>query len=1523
MQDIRNTRANVATQQMLHNQSQQALMNSQRMMMQNGNRGNGQQQMGQPQFNQNLQNQFPVSMTPQAMGLQQLPPGPMGNMMANGQMAMMQNSNNAPNPQNLQPGCPVNSQGQVTQVNFDRTVNGMARKLQAEFPQAQLPALNKKLADTNPETIQKWTSAGLTPQDAYFRGLAIAQIKKRQAQGVAQQNGIQMNVAANHHQNGMISTPSQMANDGMLNANNQPSGVNNSVSHISAQQLDGFRSQERGQQVVPASSNQAPQPPQQTPHRNPTPQVAQMGLPNGRPPATPTPQQMQGRQMPQPPQQASMANMQRPGGQIPGGPQAPLTGQVGGLGTNGVMVPQQSPAMPTLTQSLDMPGHAPRPNGTPQPRPPQGQAGNPNITAMQGEQPVPLRVPQTPAEMNHIMSRLHPSLQRMVHESPPDKRIQTLMAIIQNVKKGNLHANGIPPMNARPSNMNQIGPGQSSGVMQPGHPAAAHPDRMANPQNVMTTQMRGMPMPNPGQQVHQQQSNGQLTMADLMQTDQMMRHQQINPSQYVLPRNLVQNMDQQIFPSGMLGGKVAQNAMPQGIRSWGELKQWVSSAPELGPEVLAHLERMQFLHFQTLSQRKRQMQNQKIEQIQRNNLINSAPMMQPGLQQTAPPAPMGQIPGQPPVGMQVNPNAPGFPPINLNQIPQPTPQDVQNARLQHPDIAHLPDLEIAKLIWNSKRNNYIKMMRQINPRGLQNAQPPMMNPHDPQQNPGLNRRILELNNQKLQNQLQQNQQMAAMGQPQWPLGIGGPGMQSQPSQKPNFMPQQGHGPAPQNNNLPKNISRQRAGTDEVMEVPNPNLAKQSNAVQKATTASPAVVNQPQHTQSTQRASDPQKSAQEKGAAGQNGKAQNTANPQNGQGQGTTGASTINQPSSNAAEETRLRTEKLKQMQAEISKSIPERKTVNLSPHLYTQMKNELEGKRKLLEKSDEVLQVYFVRLRGDERAVKEQLTAKTVLLRQFQDGNPSGELKASFTMTPQEVSTTIRKVFDFSTKICHEMQRRRDLIQQHGKNGGANAHGTMQQSNLINNQQPPQQPATAAQQNQPQPIVEQAKQQQQQQQLQQPPGQKAPSAPMQRGGSNRNHNKAPAAPTTAHAPFSFNTQSPPPPHGVPTYASPGITQENLRLPPGKRRKKEPAPAAAQKESGSMTPASVAKALPATTAVTYRCPVIGCSSAQAAFASADALRQHTRDAHETKEPVIENPLAWTLESMRIGLGLDEDGNLKVKEGIASAPDMKKSTSAQGGQTPMSVSAKIEAGGTPMSRAPTQGSVDGKFKTPQGGNHKSPASKPSGTTNVSSAAQAPPTPPQDPWEEASISPSALAACFPSLADLQHTIPLQNTLTPSSTASAATPTSSAVKRDGEGNTKDGKRMEGAAGEGEKNIVEDQSLKINLDVFGFDINGVDSAGTFNLGNEQVAAGSGQNDSGTNWLPNEFFSDCLFPPSHDLGMQMQDDDLLGMTWDEAVGKDEFDANLFGDVTGGGGAGTKRKKGLEQVFDDRLFGITI
>ena len=151
----------------------------------------------------------------------------------------------------------------------------------------------------------------------------------------------------------------------------------------------------------------------------------------------------------------------------------------------------------------------------------------------------------------------------------------------------------------------------------------------------------------------------------------------------------------------------------------------------------------------------------------------------------------------------------------------------------------------------------------------------------------------------------------------------------------------------------------------------------------------------------------------------------------------------------------------------------------------------------------------------------------------------------------------------------------------------------------------------------------------------------------------------PAAPTTTQPPFQFgDTRG----HGTPKYASPGLKQEDLKMPADlKRRKKNQAGTPQTPLSAGMapTPQQPQKAEP--TAPSHTCNIMGCERQSQPFSTLAELDQHVNTTHKIEVEPVTDPLAFLDASLREAFNLDENFKQIKKPEIARPAIMQRSAS----------------------------------------------------------------------------------------------------------------------------------------------------------------------------------------------------------------------------------------------------------------------
>lgn len=280
-------------------------------------------------------------------------------------------------------------------------------------------------------------------------------------------------------------------------------------------------------------------------------------------------------------------------------------------------------------------------------------------------------------------------------------------------------------------------------------------------------------------------------------------------------------------------------------------------------------------------------------------------------------------------------------------------------------------------------------------------------------------------------------------------------------------------------------------------------------------------------------------------------------------------------------------------------------------------------------------------------------------------------------------------------------------------------------------------------------------------------------------------NRAPAAPTSPQPPFTFGAQSP---QGLAKYPDKpnGLTQDKLSLPSTKRRKGNQvttvtatsAPAPGISKSAQANKGTIIDAQLAVPASRIKCPLPNCQSSGKGFGTQLELDAHVSEFHGPKDPPIEDPLQWTLQQARLGVGLDETGKSmpRPEQDMVETPKIKASESEPSQQLNKQESstlmARVQIGRSPVFHLKTpQASVG--IKTPSSEAKSSDMDgkiiepHTSEKTSQKSLTSSP-----DPWASSHIPPAVINHSWPGLPDVSFIGPwttIQNALTPASTQSS----------------------------------------------------------------------------------------------------------------------------------------------------------
>ena len=886
--------------------------------------------------------------------------------------------NNQPSMQQMQANPSV--QGRATQSQFtneeSRQIGEIAQRNAQAASQEEVEMIKQRMNEVSLQQRQLWAQQGLEPYQVYFRQQAIKQFvngkSRAREQLQAQAGGFNPQPISRNSSN-QNQQPSGATSQANFEQSFPPNIQQNMHQQIRGLQQDALRKQDLGREVVPASNsqqqNQQPRGFQATPRQVPI----QQPTANRSGPTPNTAQQQQNIQA----QQIQNEKMQAAraiqaqnamGSQAQLGQQTPLQGQLGGLSNQaGQVISQPSPSMPNLNRPMQGTPQQPQKQGTPTLRPPpqrpQDQRQGFETPSVQQAQ---VKQQQTLVGGNSMMNggqpgnikldSLPPAVQAKMNSLPDHQKRAFLYQWIQRYQQSQQQQQQRNLMAANPQTSGPQGispmPGQgvqSGRVQQP-------PSQQVNPG--MFGQQQDLQMSlQPGQGMQQQSLTGMPNQflslqgqgrqfRDIMQNPAHMFQGRAPP----LTEDQERQMAVQPFPAGILSSQLVGTHLPQEIKTWSQLINWAASNRHIVPqEVLDKLHGLQSLHYHQIMQQKAA----DMRQAQAMAAARSTP--QPG---PAPPAQMTQM-GTP---HQIRPIGPtGVPPLQMvhqgrmHQIQQPSMQDIQMARPKLPEnLRNLPDDQIARLIMTRR----MQLMSAQNQRNHQLAQQisdqQRMQAQQSTQDP-LNRPLTQQ-----QNLRKSNAASIPSRQPQ--------GQPSRPGQQ----------TANQMQSSQKSLKR--SSTDDVIEVPNPNITQQeqlSRAPSKQghpkqyPTESEVVVDQ--NSQSLQNRESQYEAELRSQAAGRD---QRTQQQPNGMSQDN---SQVGQMRSKAEEEKNR--QRLRQLTGEVLHALQaqSRQPVAVDQATREKMVKILQDNKQLLTRMEESLFVYL-RMKADEKIVRELISTVSLFV---------------------------------------------------------------------------------------------------------------------------------------------------------------------------------------------------------------------------------------------------------------------------------------------------------------------------------------------------------------------------------------------------------------------------------------------------------------------------------------------------------------------------------------------------------------
>ena len=970
LREIQETRTRQAANMLQHVQNPQPqhmnIVPQQLQQMQGIARGPNQPQFQfNPNSNPNPQLQQPMQVS--AMPMQQ------HSMHQPSQLQMgIPNPNMQQMAQNTHQQIPPSHGSAMFSPEESQIINRIAANLAQNTAPEQLNVIRHNLQNMNPEQRQSLAMQNIDPVSYFFRNHAARRFAEQRAKMAAQranpgmpgpgnslvpqQTGpaTQNSMAIQAQQHGSLPTPQMI-----------DSSFAGSMDQILVQQQDALRSQKAGQVVVPASNSQGggvrgtPQPPSnariggnevmQNPNQGPQ-----------------QPSQYWGNQQIQQPNISQAPHMQvQP--QVPNFGNAstqPLHGQIGGFGNQAGRIPQQNPAMPNLNKGL-------KPSPQPQtawthPRSAQpsqskdqngANASQPLLQQQQQQQQhgaPPNQMPDgfQPRHMA-LMSNMPTNVRQHLSSLPEDARKEWLLNYVkrqtqqQQQQRVTQQASAKQPEPTTTLGQNVQGGQQMPSTQQPLENVSN--DTMVS--NSISTQQPVVPQQHPSgnmsrsQNIQSQRQKQQQHQARTVQAAQQ--------ASITLTEEQAKRMDEQNFPVAILNGGSTLSQLPQDIKTWGQLKSWVTQNDNtLPPGSLVKLRGLQGLHYQNLAARHRE------HQISQNSSLNP----QGAAQIPAPTASMVSSRS----GGQALPVANGVHlpqssrPNMLQSLPQPTLQEIQAARVRLPEnLKGLSDDEIASKILKQRQNDLMK------PSQAQLARTQQIQIANSQR--ANNQQGLQQQNSPQQFTNSNNKSNAVHPSP---------GQRSQPQQTPRPPPPSKDQAAKQPNQIrntnqtsgqhqPHAKGVKRNSNDDVVEVPNSNSSKQeihSLPSKNSQVTKPAL----NSSESTATSQDPKSTAEAHRRIQANQRAQTGSVHGTIQDPTTKGLSDqLRVPEENARKELRLQ-----QLIAETSQNTPARQPVMMSFEVRASMVQKLREAKEMVQRMEQSLPIFF-KMYGDEKTTRD------------------------------------------------------------------------------------------------------------------------------------------------------------------------------------------------------------------------------------------------------------------------------------------------------------------------------------------------------------------------------------------------------------------------------------------------------------------------------------------------------------------------------------------------------------------------
>ncbi|KAE8144407.1 hypothetical protein BDV25DRAFT_95931 [Aspergillus avenaceus] len=946
------------------------------------------------------------------------------------QQQQQQQQSQQPQPQNMLQQQRAQRPGNGLQLTDDlstlsqqdhENVQRIANQIMAKTSPDDIEKIKMNLQNMTPEQRQYLSRKNMDPLTYFFRSQALTHFRRHKRARIEAQRS--QNAGVDPH-NAMVGDPmmnpqQRQLYQNMLNLqrnsfsvgsqpNLDPSSFIGNVENIQGQQADGLRSQEAGQLVVPASSSQMNQQPFTAQNMF---QVSQGGQPNmngaGISPQFFSQQHLQNSQNMQqdraqqaPQFQAQSQAQTQAQARAQAAQKAQMAISQAGQANSQMQqqMTQQSPAMPMLNRPMAAPGQMSPAQVATQVRPPSRAPGQqPNPVQSLGGQPTMQGRPQIPP---NLPPTVQDQLARMSQE-------QLAAFFMQRRPMGNNQAM------ARANATQQAMPMQQN-LSQPGQGQQMANGQMGNNQNMRVSlnlqqQLAGMggaQLPNqmlPGQQQlsaqQRQQQQQQQRQHDLYKM-QLLRQQtgglELSPEQ-------MKDMDRLPYPPSILSNNPnVSSPVPKHIKTWGQLKQWVSA----NPQVLGGIDPQKLVTFQKYHLSQILLQNKEGNRNSDNS--GQGPWMQMPFQ------------GQPQQFMNSQQLQNGQQaPVNMPPMRPITTQDIQMARQRFgAQVQTLSDEQLRDMILKNRQKQWMQLAAQSRAAqfAAQQGQQTQASQQPPVTAPSATPQI--------KSEVQSQQQSAQINQ------------QNQAIKAQNATPGKGaKGPAV------KQPPKRKMPSEEGVETP-------TTSIQKPTQPAPAqgVSGPMPHRPSLPFTRD------QLAAMPPQQRAQIEAHMRRQQGQ-TQARPIITRA---AAEEAwNNLPEKIRQLYNEISKQAPPVEPAPITPEQKAQMSHQLRESTDMLSRLDTLVQ-WFFKIPNQDKSVRTLCAMRIQMMRQFKPG-PDWTLNDHYTITPDSLLMSInyiKKLFQaMISRVSQHQNGQRPSVSQGPANVQQSTQNNMPALNATNLQQ--------------------------------------------------------------------------------------------------------------------------------------------------------------------------------------------------------------------------------------------------------------------------------------------------------------------------------------------------------------------------------------------------------------------------------------------------------------------------------------